>query len=67
MHLNKESYRAIKSKVFKKDLLEGTLISNLQKIFVMPIYKELSNLHLLSQWKNSTGANSKTLNFDKLR
>ena len=48
MYLNKEQYRSIKTKVFQKDLLEGTLISNLQKIFVMPVYKELSNMHLLA-------------------
>ena len=34
----------------------------------MPIYKELSNLHLLQQWRNSTkSGGAQTLNFDKLK
>ena len=35
----------------------------------MPIYRELSNLHLLTQWRaSSTGAGgANKLNFDKLR
>ena len=48
MQLGREAYRSISEKVFKKDLLEGTLISNFQKIFVMPIYRELSDMHLLA-------------------
>ena len=63
--LTRDQYRSIKAKVFQKDLLEGTIIGNLQKIFVMPIYRELSNLHLLTQWRSSLGSNK--LNFDKLR
>ena len=50
--LAKEPYRMIKTKVFQQDLLEGTLISNLQKIFVMPIYRDLSDLHILPLWKS---------------
>ena len=47
MQLNTDAYRSIKTKVYQKDLLEGTLIGNLQKIFVMPIYKDISDFHLL--------------------
>jgi hypothetical protein len=46
-YLLKEAHSALRSKVFEKDLLEGTLIGNLQRTFVMPIYRELSNMHLL--------------------
>lgn len=40
-------------------------MSNLQKIFVMPIFAELSNLHLLAQWKSLKPQVG--LSFDKLR
>lgn len=35
----------------------------------MPIYKELSNIHLLTQWRSgkSVGGANNTLSFDKLR
>ena len=58
LFLAKEQYSPIKTKVFEKDLLEGTLMTNMQKTFVMPIYKELSNLHLLPQWKHLLGGSS---------
>ena len=68
MHLTKDSYRSIKAKVFQKDLLDGTIIGNLQKIFVMPIYKELSNLHLLPIWRTSMKqGGSSNLSFNTLR
>ena len=75
MQLNKDAYRSIKTKVFQKDLLEGTLIGNFQKIFVMPIYKDISDFHLLPQWRSSksgpshggTSGASQTLSFNKLR
>ena len=68
MQLNLDTYKSIKTKVFQKDLLEGTLISNLQKIFVMPIYKELSDLHIQPNWRSSQNQQSNTnLSFDKLR
>ena len=51
LYLLKEQYSNIRTKVFEKDLLEGTLMTNMQKTFVMPIYKELSNLHILPAWK----------------
>ena len=51
LYLDKEQYSSIRTKVFEKDLLEGTLMTNLQKTFVMPIYKELSNVHILPAWK----------------
>ena len=47
-YLSKEQYKQLQGKVFQKDLLEGTLIGNLHKIFVMPIYQELSNIHILA-------------------
>jgi len=47
LQLSKNQFKTIQSKVLQVDLLEGTLVSNLQKIFVMPIYAELSNMHLL--------------------
>ena len=36
--LNSDQHKQLKMKVFEKDLLEGTLIGNLLKTFVMPIY-----------------------------
>ena len=47
LYISKDHYKSIQTKVFEKDLLEGTLIGNLLKIFVMPIYTELSNMHIL--------------------
>ena len=62
LYLGKEQHSSVKTKVYEKDLLEGTLMTNLQKTFVMPIYKELSNVHILPVWKqkNSSGASLTT-------
>ena len=67
LYFTKEQYRSIKAKVFSQDLLEGTLISNMQKIFVMPIYRDLSDLHILPLWKSLKSIQGGTLSFDKLK
>jgi hypothetical protein len=38
------SVNLLEEKVFKNDLLKDCLEANLHKTFVMPIYKELSNI-----------------------
>lgn len=41
----------LEEEVFKKELLEDSLKSNLMRAFIMPIFKELNNINIFALWK----------------
>ena len=50
-NLIKKAVPELQSKIFENDLLTDCMEQNIHKTFVMPIYKELSNIQYFNLWR----------------